>query len=226
MTISHDPADGKRLVVLISGRGSNLNALIQACADGRIHGRIVQVISNRPQALGLDFARRAGIPCSVVDHRAYPDREAFDRALADRIEASRPDLVILAGFMRILTEPFVARFAGRMVNIHPSLLPDFPGLDTHARALAAGADTHGTSVHFVTAELDGGPILMQARVPVHADDDPGTLAQRVQAAEHQLYPAAVGLICAGRVHATGGTLEFDGSRLEQPLLLSDIIEAR
>lgn len=224
MTVSPVPANAKRLVVVISGRGSNLNALIRACADGRIRGRIVQVISNRPQAPGLEYARQAGIPHSVVDHRAYPDRESFDRALADRIEESSPDLVILAGFMRVLTERFVARFADRMVNIHPSLLPDFRGLDTHARALAAGVATHGASVHFVTAELDGGPVLMQARVPVHPEDTPETLAQRVQAAEHQLLPAAVGLICSGRVQSWDSTVKLDGSMLERPLLLGNIME--
>lgn len=224
MTVSRDPANTKRLVVLISGRGSNLVALIRACADGRINGRIVRVISNRPQAPGLEFARRAGIPHSVVDHRAYPDREAFDRAIADQIEASTPDLVILAGFMRVLTEKFVERFSGRMVNIHPSLLPAFRGLDTHARALAAGVGVHGSSVHFVTAELDGGPVLMQARVPVYSDDDPTRLAQRVQAAEHELYPAAVRLICSGRIQALESTVQLDGSTLDQPLLLDDIME--
>lgn len=209
----------KRLAVLISGRGSNLKALIDACAEGRVNGRIVLVISNRPQAPGLDYARDAGIPYAVIDHRRYADREAFDRALGDTLARHHPDLIILAGFMRVLTVGFVARFADRMVNIHPSLLPAFRGLDTHARALAAGVDQHGASVHFVTAELDGGPVIMQARVPVRAGDDPATLAARVQAAEHRLYPAAVGLICSGQIHAAGDRLWCDGEPLQQPLLL-------
>ncbi len=217
-------AGGKRLVVLISGRGSNLNALIGACSDGRIPGRVVRVISNRPQARGLDFARQSRIPYAVLDHREYPDREGFDQALAAVIEASAPDLIVLAGFMRVLSDAFVARFAGRMVNIHPSLLPDFRGLDTHARALAAGVEVHGASVHFVTAELDGGPVLMQARVPVHPDDDPETLAARVQTAEHRLYPTAVALICSGRVQAVGDKVYCDGRPLERPLLLDDTLE--
>jgi phosphoribosylglycinamide formyltransferase 1 len=211
----------RRIAVLISGRGSNLRALIGACADGRIAGRIVLVISNRPQAPGLEFARQAGIPFTVVDHRHYPDREGFDRALAQAIEASAPDLIVLAGFMRVLTAEFVARFQARMVNIHPSLLPDFRGLDTHARALAAGADVHGASVHYVTAELDGGPVIMQARVPVCPGDSPEMLAARVQAVEHHLYPAAVGLICSGRVKAAGDRVCCDGRALERPLLLDD-----
>jgi phosphoribosylglycinamide formyltransferase 1 len=211
----------RRIAVLISGRGSNLQALIRACADGRIDGRIVLVISNRPQAPGLEFARQAGIPFTVVDHRKYPDREAFDQALADAIEASASDLIVLAGFMRVLTNTFVARFQAQMVNIHPSLLPDFRGLDTHARALAANVDVHGASVHFVTAELDGGPVIMQARVPVCPGDTPATLAARVQAAEHRLYPAAVGLICSGRIKAVGDRICCDGRILERPLLLDD-----
>jgi phosphoribosylglycinamide formyltransferase 1 len=217
-------AGEKRLVVLISGRGSNLNALIEACSNGRIEGQVVRVISNRPQARGLDFARQSRIPYAVVDHREYPDREGFDRALAEVVEASAPDLIVLAGFMRVLTDAFVARFAGRMVNIHPSLLPDFRGLDTHARALAAGVELHGASVHFVTAELDGGPVLMQARVPVHPDDDAETLGARVRVAEHRLYPAAVGLICSGRIQAAGDKVWCDGRPLERPLLLDDTME--
>nr|WP_296748580.1 phosphoribosylglycinamide formyltransferase [Thioalkalivibrio sp.] len=214
----------KRLVVLISGRGSNLSALIEACSKGRIDGKVVRVISNRPRARGLNFARQSRIPYAVVDHGEYPDREGFDRALAEVIEASAPDLIVLAGFMRVLTDAFVAHFAGRMVNIHPSLLPDFRGLDTHARALAAGVEVHGASVHFVTAELDGGPVLMQAPVPVHPDDDPETLAARVRAAEHRLYPAAVGLICSGRIQAVGDKVWCDGIPLERPLLLDEMME--
>ncbi|AGA35036.1 Phosphoribosylglycinamide formyltransferase [Thioalkalivibrio nitratireducens DSM 14787] len=214
-----------RLAVLISGRGSNLKALIEACANGRIDGTIVTVVSNRPQAPGLEHARAAGIARTVVDHRSFPDRTAFDRELAAALDSSAPDLVILAGFMRVLTPEFVNRFAGRMVNIHPSLLPALRGLDTHARALAAGMPTHGASVHFVTSELDGGPVIMQARVPVCAGDTSETLAARVQLAEHRLYPAAIALICSGRIQSAGGTVLYDGQPLERPLLLDELPEA-
>lgn len=213
------PGSGKRLAVLISGRGSNLKALIDACADGRVNGRIVLVISNRPDAPGLDHARNAGIPHRVIDHRRYADREAFDRALGDCLADHQPDLVVLAGFMRVLTPGLVRRFADRMVNIHPSLLPELRGLHTHARALAAGAAHHGASVHFVTTELDGGPVIMQAPVPVCPGDTPDTLAARVQAVEHRLYPAAVEMICSGRIHAAGDNIWCDEQRLERPLLL-------
>lgn len=216
---SRAPDSPKRLAVLISGRGSNLKALIDACADGRVNARIVVVISNRPSAPGLAHAREAGIPQLVIDHRRYADREAFDRALGDSLASHQPDLVVLAGFMRVLTPGFVRRFENRMVNIHPSLLPDFRGLDTHARALEAGVAHHGVSVHFVTAELDSGPVIMQARVPVGPGDTPDTLAARVQAAEHRLYPAAVEMICSGRVHAAGNNIWCNGQRLERPLLL-------
>lgn len=209
----------KRLAVLISGRGSNLKALIDACAEGRVNARIVVVISNRPDAPGLGHARDAGIPHAVIDHRHYADREAFDRALGDSLAAHEPDLVVLAGFMRVLTPGFVRRFENRVVNIHPSLLPEFRGLDTHARALAAEVSHHGASVHFVTTELDGGPVIMQARVPVRPGDTPETLATRVQTQEHRLYPAAVEMLCSGRIHATGNTIWCDGQRLEDPLLL-------
>ncbi len=213
------PDRAKRLAVLISGRGSNLKALIDACAEGRVNARIVVVISNRPDAPGLGHARDAGIPHEVIDHRHYPDRDAFDRALGDSLAAHEPDLVVLAGFMRVLTPGFVRRFEDRVVNIHPSLLPDFRGLDTHARALAAEVLHHGASVHFVTTELDGGPVIMQARIPIYPGDTPETLAVRVQTEEHRLYPAAVAMFCSGRIHATGNTIWCDGERLDHPLLL-------
>lgn len=216
---SRAPDSRKRIAVLISGRGSNLKALIDACADGRVNARIVVVISNRPSAPGLAHARQAGIPQVVIDHRRYADREAFDRALGDSLDSHQPDLVVLAGFMRVLTPGFVRRFENRMVNIHPSLLPDFRGLDTHARALAAGVANHGVSVHFVTTELDSGPVIMQVRVPVRPGDTPETLAARVQEAEHRLYPAAVEMICSGRVHAASDNIWCNGERLERPLLL-------
>lgn len=178
----------KSIVILISGRGSNMEAIVRA----RIPGvRIAAVISNRPGAGGLDFARANGIDAEVVDHTAYADRASFDAALAACIDAHAPDLVVLAGFMRVLTEGFVRRYEGRLLNIHPSLLPAFPGLHTHRRALEAGVKVHGATVHFVTAELDDGPIVVQAAVPVRADDDEAALAARVLTREHLIYPQAV-----------------------------------
>ena len=178
----------KSIVILISGRGSNMEAIVRA----RIPGvRIAAVISNRPGAEGLAFARSHGIATAVVDHTAHADRASFDAALAECIDAHAPDLVVLAGFMRVLTDGFVRRYEGRLLNIHPSLLPAFPGLHTHRRALEAGVKLHGATVHFVTAELDDGPIVVQAAVPVRADDDEAALAARVLAREHVIYPQAV-----------------------------------
>ena len=178
----------KSIVILISGRGSNMEAIVRA----RIPGvRIAAVISNRPAATGLAFAREHGIATAVVDHTAHADRASFDAALAECIDAHAPDLVVLAGFMRVLTDGFVRRYEGRLLNIHPSLLPAFPGLHTHRRALEAGVKVHGATVHFVTAELDDGPIVVQAVVPVRADDDEATLAARVLAQEHVIYPQVV-----------------------------------
>jgi phosphoribosylglycinamide formyltransferase-1 len=207
------------LVVLLSGRGSNFQALLQAIQDGRLPAGIRAVISNRPAAAGLAIAAQAGIATEVLDHTGYPDREAYDAALQQHIDHYRPDLVVLAGFMRILSPGFVRHYQGRLINIHPSLLPRHRGLDTHARALAAGDTEHGASVHFVTEELDGGPVLLQARVPVQADDTAEQLAARVLAQEHRLYPAAVQLIAAGRVAWQDDQLCFDGSPLQQPLQL-------
>lgn len=177
----------KRIVVLISGRGSNLRALVEA----RLSLEVAAVISNRADAGGLAFAAQHGIATQVVDHTAFADREAFDAALGDAIDAQAPDLVVMAGFMRLLTPGFIRRFAGRMVNIHPALLPAFTGLDTHARALARGCTVHGCTVHLVTEGMDEGPIIAQAAVPVLPDDDADTLAARVLAEEHRLYPAVL-----------------------------------
>ena len=188
-----------RITVLISGRGSNLAALIDAANAGAIDGAVTQVISNRPDAGGLAHAERNGIAASVVDHRAFATRDAFDAALAAAIDASEPDLIVLAGFMRILGADFVQRYAGRMLNIHPSLLPAYPGTGTHGRALADRAARHGCTVHFVTPDVDGGPIIAQADVPVRAGDDEATLAARVLDAEHRLLPQVVGWFCAGRI---------------------------
>ena len=188
-----------RITVLISGRGSNLAQLVAATEDGRIDGAITHVISNRPEAAGLSIARSHGIAMTVVDHRSFASRDAFDAALGDAIEAGAPDLIVLAGFMRILGDAFVRRFAGRMINIHPSLLPRYPGLDTHRRALADRAKVHGCSVHLVTLDVDGGPVIAQAEVPVLDNDDTETLAKRVLDAEHRLLPEVVGAWCAGRI---------------------------
>ena len=193
-----------RISVLISGRGSNLAALIDAANDGAIAGAVTHVISNRPDAAGLRHAERSGIATTVVDHRAFPTREAFEDALAHPIDQGEPDLVVLAGFMRILGASFVERYAGRMINIHPSLLPAYPGTQTHRRALAERATRHGCTVHFVTADVDGGPIIAQADVPVHAGDDEATLAARVLEQEHRLLPQVVAAFCEGHVVLDGG----------------------
>ena len=181
----------KRILILISGRGSNLQAILQRCADEAWPASVVAVISNRAGAEGLDFAAAHGIPTAVLDHRAFDSREAFDADLARLIDSYSPDLVVLAGFMRILSDGFVAHYAGRLLNIHPSLLPAFAGLHTHRRAIQAGCKVAGATVHFVTPTLDHGPIVAQASVPVLADDTAETLSDRVLAAEHRMYPAAV-----------------------------------
>lgn len=193
------------VVALISGRGSNLQALLDAGLP------VSAVISNRADAKGLDIAAAHGIPARVVEHRAFPTREAFDAALAREIDGFSPQLVVLAGFMRVLTPAFVERYAGRLMNIHPSLLPAFPGLDTHARALAAGAKRHGCTVHFVTAELDHGPIIIQAEVPVRAGDTPETLAARVLRQEHVIYPRAVRWFLDGRLAIRDGKVAVEGN---------------
>ena len=185
------------VVVLISGRGSNMQALLEAGLP------VSAVISNRADAKGLETASARGVATRVIEHRGYAAREAFDAALGDVIDGFAPRLVALAGFMRILTPAFVARYAGRLMNIHPSLLPAFPGLDTHARALAAGVKLHGCTVHFVTAELDHGPVIVQAAVPVFAGDDEASLAARVLAAEHRIYPAAVRWFLEDRLRVEG-----------------------
>ncbi|HEV3105056.1 MAG TPA: phosphoribosylglycinamide formyltransferase [Trinickia sp.] len=193
----------KNIVILISGRGSNMEAIVRACAREAWPARIAAVISNRPDATGLAFAASHGIATAVVDHRGFGDRESFDAALAAQIDAYQADLVLLAGFMRVLTDGFVKRYAGRMLNVHPSLLPNFPGLDTHQRALDAGVRLHGATVHFVTPQLDHGPIVAQAAVPVHAGDDAAALAARVLTVEHVIYPRAVRWFVEGRLVLAG-----------------------
>jgi phosphoribosylglycinamide formyltransferase 1 len=202
------------LVVVLSGRGTNLAALLDAATreawTQTFDARVAAVISNEADAAGLTVARAAGVPTVIVAHRAYPSRAAFDEALADAIDAFSPSLVILAGFMRVLGEPFVQRFAGRLINIHPSLLPLFPGLHTHRRALAAGVRVHGATVHFVTAEVDSGGIIAQAALAVLPEDDEASLAARVLACEHELLPRAVRLILQGRVRSVDARVELHG----------------
>jgi len=210
-----------RLVVLISGRGSNLQAILDGAAAGALPAEIRAVISNRPDAYGLERARQAGVPTAIVDHRAFPDRQTFEAALRQRIDAERPELVILAGFMRILSPVFVEHYRGRLLNIHPSLLPKYRGLHTHERALAAGEREHGASVHFVIPELDSGPVIVQARAPVLPDDDPDTLAARVLAREHRIYPLAIQWFAEGRVRMQGDNVLFDSNLLTSPRLLED-----
>lgn len=180
-----------RLVILISGRGSNMRSIIEAINHQQLDATVAAVISNRPDAAGLEYASSQSIPTKIIDHKAFADRESFDRALAQQIDEFNPDYVILAGFMRILTAEFVEHYQNKLINIHPSLLPKFKGLDTHQRAIDAGEKEHGASVHFVTAELDDGPVIMQAKVKVMPDDSAQTLAARVLEQEHQLYPAAI-----------------------------------
>jgi phosphoribosylglycinamide formyltransferase-1 len=207
-----------RLVVLISGRGSNLQAILDACQAGRLDARVVAVFSNCHDASGLQYAAAAGIPHQVVEHAGFADRAAFDQALAQCIGRYQPDLVLLAGFMRVLTPGFVAQFAGRLLNIHPSLLPAFPGLHTHQRALDAGVTQHGVSVHFVTPELDGGPVVAQSVVPVLPGDDAARLAARVLVAEHQLYPVVVQWLVAGRLNLNAQQQPvLDGQVLDTPI---------
>ena len=194
----------KRIVILISGRGSNMESMMRTAAAQRWSAQIAAVISNKPDAAGLEIARAAGIPTAVVNHRDYAGREPFDAALAAAIDPYQPNLVVLAGFMRILTDTFVNHFAGRLINIHPSLLPSFIGLDTHQRAIDAGVKFHGATVHFVTPELDHGPIIAQAVVPVHPNDDAETLAARVLEQEHQIYPRAVLDLLEGRLVLKNG----------------------
>ena len=198
------------IVTLISGRGTNLRAIIDAIADRTLPVDLRAVICNRPDAPGIELARRAGCEVTITDHRDFPSREHFDAALAEAIDGFDPELVVLAGFMRILTPGFVRRYAGRLINIHPSLLPEFPGLDTHARAIAAGAAVHGATVHFVTEALDGGPIIAQARVPVLADDDPDTLAARVLEREHVLLPRTLLWFAQRRIELVGNGVLIDG----------------
>lgn len=209
-----------KVAVLISGRGSNLQALIDACAAPGFPAAIVQVIANRADAAGLERAAAAGIATRIIPHHDYASRETFDAALDKALAEAGAELVCLAGFMRLLTPGFVARWRDRLINIHPSLLPAFPGLDTHARVLAAGVRFTGCTVHFVRAEMDDGPIIVQAVVPVLAGDDETKLATRVLEAEHRAYPLALRLIGDRRVRVVGTRTEIAGAATSAPILLN------
>lgn len=198
-----------RIVVLISGRGSNLGALLDAEARGELAGTIVAVISNRADARGAALAAARGVATALVDHHAFASRDGFDAALAAELDRHAPDLIVLAGFMRVLGAAFVQRYAGRMINIHPSLLPAYAGLHTHRRALADKAAMHGCTVHFVTPDVDGGPVILQGRVPVLADDDEARLAARVLEEEHRILPRAVNLFCEGRLRIADGRVQIE-----------------
>ncbi|MDO8990376.1 MAG: phosphoribosylglycinamide formyltransferase [Sideroxyarcus sp.] len=201
----------KRIVILISGRGSNMQALLEA----NLPCQVAAVISNRADAQGLEIARMRGVETAVVSHKDYADRVAFDAALAAKIDAHQPDLIVLAGFMRILTAGFVERYTGRLINIHPSLLPAYPGIDTHQRALTDGTRIHGCTVHFVTPDLDHGPIIIQAAVPVLRDDTAQSLSARVLGEEHRIFPQAVRWLCRNQVWLDQ-TGRVASDRLEQP----------
>ena len=213
----HDQRPPLPVVVLISGNGSNLQAMIDSILAGTLPIEIRAVISNKPGVYGLERAQRADIPAIVVDHKAFPDRPAFDEALQARIDAFSPGLVVLAGFMRILTPEFVRHYAGRMLNVHPSLLPEFTGLNTHQRALDAGREEHGVSVHFVTSDLDGGPVIARSRVEITPEDDAESLARKVQAKEHRLYPAVVAMYAEGRFNVNGAVVSLDGIPMAKPI---------
>jgi phosphoribosylglycinamide formyltransferase-1 len=208
-----------RLVVLISGRGSNLQAILDQAVSGELPVEVAAVVSNRPGVHGLERARQAGVPALELDHKNFADRPEFEAALIETIDRRQPDLVVLAGFMRVLTAGFTEHYRGRLLNIHPSLLPKFRGLHTHERAIAAGETEHGASIHFVTAELDGGPVIVQARVPVLPGDDSDALAARVLEQEHRLYPLAIRWFAEQRLRLEGEQVWFDGQPLVEPLRL-------
>ncbi|MFL0808583.1 MAG: phosphoribosylglycinamide formyltransferase [Oceanobacter sp.] len=210
--------DTPRIVILISGTGSNMVTIAEQARAGDIPGLVAAVISNRPDVAGIQHARDRDLPTEVLDHKAFDSREAFDAALIPVIDQYQPDLVVLAGFMRILSADFVRHYQGRMLNIHPSLLPKYQGLNTHQRAIDAGDEEHGVSVHFVTEELDGGPVVIQAAVPVLEDDDAATLQRRVQQQEHIIYPIAVKWFVEGRLKMTDNGVTLD----KQPLPASGV----
>ena len=217
MTVGDQPLS--KIVVLISGSGSNLQSFIDACEERRVDGKIMAVISNRPGVKGLDRAAAANIPNIVVDHRAFESREEFDQYLAEIINGFTPDLIVLAGFMRILTGGFVNQFVGKLINIHPSLLPSYPGLNTHQRAIEAGDSVAGATVHFVTPELDGGPAILQVQVPILSTDSSAELAARVLVEEHKIYPLVAQWYCQGRIIMNNGIVFHDSVEVEKSGLL-------
>lgn len=224
MTDSTQSSASKRLVILVSGGGSNLQSLIDGCLNGDINATVSAVISNNPDAGGLERAAKASIPNVAIDHRAFESREAFDLALSELIDSFSPDLVILAGFMRILTPGFVDHFLGRMMNIHPSLLPAYPGLHTHRRAIEAGDKKAGATVHFVTPELDGGPSIVQAQVDIESSDDQATLASKVLAFEHKIYPEAVKWFCDDRLIMDNNGVKLDNQPISEHGIIYNSIE--
>lgn len=207
-----------RLAILISGRGSNMATIARECLNGRIAATVSVVISDVPGVAGLSTARELGIATEVVARKTFVDRLEFERALGQRLDSYTPDVIVLAGFMRVLSGPFVERYAGRILNIHPSLLPKYTGLHTHSRVLEAGDPQHGASVHFVTPELDGGPLILQSQVPVKPGDTEATLAARVQATEHVIYPRVVSWMADGRLDWNGGDPLLEGRPLRQPVV--------
>ncbi|WP_372964068.1 phosphoribosylglycinamide formyltransferase [Marinobacter sp.] len=216
-----DPSPLPKIVVLASGSGTNLQALIDASRERNFPGEIIAVGSNRPEAFALERAAQANIDTFVIDHTKFGSREEFDAALLAELHRKNPDVIVLAGFMRILTPDFVRAFRGRMLNIHPSLLPAYTGLNTHQRVLEAGDKVHGVSIHFVTEELDGGPVIAQAEIAVNDNDTPESLAERVLQQEHTLYPIVLRWFCEGRIQLAAGGVQFDGELLPNPMRLSD-----
>lgn len=216
-----DAAPLPKIVVLASGSGTNLQALIEATRERDFPGEIIAVGCNRPGAFALERAAQANIPTFVIDHTKSDSREAFDASLMAELHRHNPDVIVLAGFMRILTPDFVRAFRGRMLNIHPSLLPAYTGLNTHKRVLEAGDKVHGVSIHFVTEELDGGPVIAQSEIRVNEDDTPESLAERIQQQEHLLYPIVLRWFCVGRIQLAANGVHFDGSLLPNPMRLAD-----
>lgn len=204
----------KNIVVLISGNGSNLQAILEACEANMPNAQVAAVFSNKADAYGLERAKQFDVNGHFVDPKAFESREDFDAELMKQIDEYQPDVIVLAGYMRILSSAFVSHYLGKMINIHPSLLPKYPGLHTHQRAIDAGDKEHGTSVHFVTEELDGGPVVLQAKVPVFEDDDADALAARVQTQEHNIYPMVTKWLVEGRLSMTEGKAYLDGFELD------------
>jgi phosphoribosylglycinamide formyltransferase-1 len=220
-SLADTPGAPLGLAVIISGRGSNMLAIARACQSGAVNARVLRVIADRDSAAGIAAAQALGLATRVIPARSYPDKPAFEVALADEIDASGASLVVLAGFMRILSPQFTARYEGRMLNIHPSLLPAYKGLHTHERVLAAGETIHGVTVHYVTAELDGGPLVLQARIAIAPGDTADTLSARVQQREHIIYPRVIGWIASGRLQWRDDGPWLDGKALQQPVLLAE-----